>query len=121
MSTLAKPLIILMSCIVLFFLVNAMTISTHPLTQLIKQRPPCKAYSFSPGQEIPHLLWNQTIHYPQPVESTAHPHMLSLYLKENNNIILPSSFFPSGFLTKILNAFLTIPLNAACLACFEPP
>ena len=83
----------------------------------MEQVPSWEANWFSASQEIPHISWNQKVHYrshkcppPVPIASQLDPFHtpISHFLKINLNIILhlwlrlPSGLFLSGFLTKTL-------------------
>ena len=71
----------------------SVTIYEHLLTYSMEQRPSWKANRFAVSQEIPHILWNQKVHYhvhhilsqPNTVHTPA-----SQFLKIHRNIILPS-------------------------------
>jgi hypothetical protein len=87
-----------------------------------------EANSHSASQEIPSLLWNPKVHYrvhkgpaTGPIQSQKHAvHTFpSYFLKNQSNTLsshlrlcLPRGFFPSGFPTKFLYAFLTPPIPA---------
>jgi hypothetical protein len=96
----------------------------------MEQGPSSEADGHSAGQEIPRLLWNPKVNfcsqepatgaYSQPVEFIHN--FPQYFTKIYSNIILPStptssewSPSPSGFVTKILNVFLTSPICAIYL------
>jgi len=97
---------------------------TNQLTNCMEQNPSSEAKSQSANQEIPRLLWNPKVHYCVhkslslvPILSQIHSvHTFPHYFpKIHSNIIStpylclnsPSGIFPSGFPTKISNAFLS--------------
>ena len=89
---------------------------TYLLTHSVEQSPSWEANRFLASQEIPHILWNQKVHYrihncppPLPILSQLDPFQTptSHFLKINVIVLpyahgLPSCLFPSGFPTKTL-------------------
>jgi len=49
-----------------------------------------------------------TVPYPEPLESSSHPHIIILFF--HLCLYIPSGVFLSGFRTKILYAFLISPM-----------
>jgi hypothetical protein len=87
--------------------------------------PSWEAASCAATQEFPSILWNQKDHYhvhkrpPQvPFLSQINPIHTTSYLRyilissTQLRLDLPSGFFPSGFSTKILYAFLFYSMRA---------
>jgi hypothetical protein len=82
--------------------------------------------SHSDSQEITHLLWILKVHVHkntitrpcfEPDESSSYPHKISLrsvLISSYLCLCLLSGLFPSGFLTKILHAFLISSIRATC-------
>jgi hypothetical protein len=99
--------------------------SRAELTNCIEQRPSWEVDSPLVSQGIPHIFWNLKVHYcvqkslpvipilnqMNPVCSiTLHPLILHLPL--------PSSLFPSNFLTQTVYTFLITFMCAACSSHF---
>ena len=79
---------------------NSLIILTYLLTYSTEQSPSWEANRFSASQEIPHILWNQKVHYrfhkcqpPVPILRHIDPVHASTshFLKMHFNIILPST------------------------------
>jgi len=108
------------------FTTGTTTFITNWLTHSMEHSPSWIANNHSASQEIPHLLWNPTVHYRAhkspplvSVLSQMHEfHILPPYFpKIHSNISshlrldLPSGLFPSRFPTKILCAYI---MSHAC-------
>ena len=95
------------------------------------QSPSWAVNSSSANQEIPHILWNPTVHFrsqkcpplPVPILSriipvhASHPtSWKSILILSHLFLGLPSGLFPSGFPTKTLCAPLLSLIRATCPA-----
>ena len=95
----------------------------------MEQRPSGKVNRFSASQEIPHILWNATVHYhilkrppPVPILSQINPVYFPVQLLVRSILILfsylplglPSCLFFSSFLAKTLYVFLLCSTRATC-------
>ena len=71
--------------------------------------------------EFTHVWWNPVVVYTSPPRSQMHPadtlppyyfFTLVFVFLFHQSVYLPSDLFPAGFVTKVLYAFLTLPLHA---------
>jgi len=76
------------------------------VAQLVKKK---KSSSRQPTASLPHSQQPSTGQYPEAVQSSLHPNALRFFL---TILGTSSSFIPSGFLTKILDIYLTTPMHA---------
>jgi hypothetical protein len=101
--------------------------SSDRLTNSMEQSLSWEADSHLASEEIPCHLWNFEVHYCvhkslplDPVLSHVNPvHAWTPFFIICFNIVFPlpwslNGFFPSGFQTKILYAFLTFPMHVTC-------
>jgi hypothetical protein len=99
-------------------------------TNSMETRPSWEAASRSATRKFPKILWNPKVHYCVhkshslvPTLSQINPvHTTPSYLSKihfNINppsvrLVLSSGLFPSGFPTRILYAFLLLPMRSTC-------
>jgi hypothetical protein len=104
---------------------------TYSLTHSTQHSPSWEANRFAASREIPRILWNRKVHYPNhkcpllvsilnQLNPVHIPHLTSLryilIVSSHLRLGLPSGLFPSGFHTSILHKPFLTTIGATCPA-----